>query len=236
MTPKGLSSMGPVAFQLPLYISNFKGGRGESFMYGVDRKTSMIDYDLKSAYTTGMCILDHPYYTRGKNLTLEELNEMDPSDILYSYLIVKATFKFPKNTKYPSIPVRADESTTVYPLEGACVLTGAELLCAYNQKCRIMVESAYVIPFYMRTKQKEHEEQDAAKLMSGNSGDLGRVIANLKREAFEDRQNTNLKRNDHDQKKLALAKNEDDLAFENKERSKDRSVMMKPFEGIIHHF
>ena len=77
-----------------------------------------------------MCLLDHPDYSQGSVIDPKELNNWSPEKILYSYTIIKGSFKFPEGTKYPSIPVRADETTTVYPLEGNCIITGAELLCA----------------------------------------------------------------------------------------------------------
>jgi hypothetical protein len=39
MTPKGLFKTGEIGSALSMYISNYKGGRNESFMYGVDRET-----------------------------------------------------------------------------------------------------------------------------------------------------------------------------------------------------
>jgi hypothetical protein len=38
-TPKGLYSTGLIGIYLSLYIANYKGGRNESFMYGIDEKT-----------------------------------------------------------------------------------------------------------------------------------------------------------------------------------------------------
>jgi hypothetical protein len=38
MTPKGLHSLQDVGFVLPYYIANYKGGRNECFMYGVDKE------------------------------------------------------------------------------------------------------------------------------------------------------------------------------------------------------
>jgi len=35
-TPQGLSKIGDLGLKMSLYISNYKGGRNESFMYGVD--------------------------------------------------------------------------------------------------------------------------------------------------------------------------------------------------------
>jgi len=59
--------------------------------------------------------------------------------------------------------VRLDETTTIYPLSGECILTGAELLCAYNQGCRIRVESVYTIPF-TKASEKEKAKEDAKEV------------------------------------------------------------------------
>jgi len=37
-TPLGLSKFGELGFKLSLYIYNKKGGRNESFMYGLDQQ------------------------------------------------------------------------------------------------------------------------------------------------------------------------------------------------------
>jgi hypothetical protein len=39
ITPKGLNELKVVGFVLPLYTANYKGGRNECFMYGIDRDT-----------------------------------------------------------------------------------------------------------------------------------------------------------------------------------------------------
>lgn len=41
MTPKGLQALGDVGFVLPYYIANYKGGRNECFMYGVDNSKEL---------------------------------------------------------------------------------------------------------------------------------------------------------------------------------------------------
>jgi hypothetical protein len=38
MTPVGIDRSGYASLSLPMYIANYKGGRNESFMYGVDKK------------------------------------------------------------------------------------------------------------------------------------------------------------------------------------------------------
>ena len=41
--PKGLFATGDVGLHLSYYIGNYKEGRNESFMYGVDEKTVLYD-------------------------------------------------------------------------------------------------------------------------------------------------------------------------------------------------
>lgn len=62
------------------------------------------------------------------------------------YLVLNGSFKFPDNTKYPSIPCYMDKSTTVYPLTGNCLLTGPEYLLARNQQCEFVFKSAFFVP------------------------------------------------------------------------------------------
>jgi hypothetical protein len=87
------------------YIANYRGGRNESFMYGVDKETTWFDYDLTSAYTTIMSRIGTPKYFEGRSLSVNELNKLTNGELLYSYVIIKGSFVFPEQTKYPSIPV-----------------------------------------------------------------------------------------------------------------------------------
>lgn len=146
-TPKGLFSIGSVGLYISNYIANYKGGRNESFMYGIDEDLKWYDYDLISAYTTGMSLMGNPDYKNARILMPHELNTMSDKDIVLSYIIIKATFKFPDNVKYPSIPCFLDETTTIYPLSGNCMLTGAEYILAKQQDCKFEIENIYYIPF-----------------------------------------------------------------------------------------
>jgi len=149
-TPQGLSKIGDLGLKLSLYISNYKGGRNESFMYGVDinNGNSWYDYDLVSAYTTVLSKAGHPDYVNGVRIAKENLRIMKEDYLLNSYTIIKCNFVFSDNVKYPSIPMYVDETTTVYPLEGeGAVLTGAEYLLAKSQGCQFEIEEVYTIPF-----------------------------------------------------------------------------------------
>jgi hypothetical protein len=61
-TPKGLSASSDVGVHLSYFIANYKGGRNESFLYGVDEREEWYDVDFKSAYTTAMSNLSLPDY------------------------------------------------------------------------------------------------------------------------------------------------------------------------------
>lgn len=75
-TPRGLHATNFIGLKLSYFIANFKGGRNETFMYGVDEDTNWYDYDLASAYTTVMAMIGDPDYKSAKNLTEEKLNSM----------------------------------------------------------------------------------------------------------------------------------------------------------------
>jgi hypothetical protein len=38
ITPKGINAIKSIGFVLPYYIANYKGGRNECFMYGIERE------------------------------------------------------------------------------------------------------------------------------------------------------------------------------------------------------
>ena len=150
-TPLGLSKFGDLGLKMSLYISNYKGGRNESFMYGVDINNGnyWYDYDLVSAYTTVLFKAGHPDYKHGVRASKEDLKQMSRDYLIYSYTIIKCNFRFPESVKYPSIPVYVDKTSTVYPLEGeGSVLTGSEYLLAKAQGCEFEIDEIYTIPFF----------------------------------------------------------------------------------------
>jgi hypothetical protein len=74
-TPKGLSAIGNIGLYISYYIANYKGGRNESFMYGVDTNSLWYDYDLISAYTTSMADLGLPSYSETSLILPTEIKE-----------------------------------------------------------------------------------------------------------------------------------------------------------------
>jgi len=74
-TPKGLFATGSVGVHMSYFIANYKGGRNESFMYGVDESSEWIDYDLTSAYTTGMSEIELPDYYKASLINPKTLEK-----------------------------------------------------------------------------------------------------------------------------------------------------------------
>lgn len=135
MTPKGLNAIGSVGVRLPYFIKATHGGRNESFMYGIDEKRKYYDYDLEAAYTTAMSMQGNPDYAKARDLKHFELESMSDFELIHSYTVIECDFKFPDDVIYPSIPVRADKITTVYPLKGyGVVITGIEYVLAKRRQ------------------------------------------------------------------------------------------------------
>lgn len=213
-TPMGLSRVGDLGLKMGLYISNYKGGRNESFMYGIAlNQNKWYDYDLVSAYTTVLSQAGHPDYTKGVRLSKTELKEKEKDYLLNSYTVIKCDFNFPDSVKYPSIPVYVDETTTVYPKSGkGVVLTGAEYLLAESQNCEIIIEEVYSIPFSkssetspfkdiiheIQSKRREHPKGSIANLMYkeiGNSiyGSIVRGMSNKRKYDNKSKQTIRMK-------------------------------------------
>jgi hypothetical protein len=184
-TPKGLFATKATGLHLSYFIGNYKGGRNESFMYGTDEQTIWYDYDLISAYTTAMADLGLPAYQLGELVSEEDFYELigsslDQKDVkptklknlLEDYYIINATFTFPKKVKYPSIPCYIDETTTIYPLSGSCLLTGPEYILAISQGCEIRIKSIFSIPSAYNSEKNNRNNQDDVKTVVYRESDL----------------------------------------------------------------
>src|ERR1700728_1864156 len=108
-----------------------------------------------------MADLTLPYYQRGRLITETAFYDMIGQEIpkdSYTphtkptnlnkllddgYYIINGTFVFPNKVKFPSIPCYIDETTTIYPLSGSCLLTGPEYVLARNQGCVIKIKSVF---------------------------------------------------------------------------------------------
>src|SRR6202012_2111422 len=167
-TPKGLQSTGNIGLFLPLFLGGFRGGRNESYAYGINHEDKWFDYDLTSAYTTAMSHLGIPNFNKARyivgqnqfkdfiehctNPKDEELKPdgtkiRDYNTLYNAYTIFHVSFKFPSDTIHPCLPVSIDETSALYPLEGETIVTGYEIYLASLMKCNITLIRGVIIPF-----------------------------------------------------------------------------------------
>lgn len=171
ITPKGARSA-PVSTYIVPFIAGYRGGRNESFMYGVENCLAIqkiwYDYDLISCYTTVMSLLGVPDYNKAGYLFNSTVLKMEDRKLLTNYIILDVTFEFKKGTKYPSIPTRVDNDVDIYPLKGRSTITGPEYLVAKAMGCKLFVKSGVIIPFvhlesgYDSKKNKVKEVKEVA--------------------------------------------------------------------------
>jgi len=187
VTPKGIISLGKVGENLNLFVGAFRGGRNECFSYGLDKNETWTDYDLTSCYSTIMSKLGDPMYESEDffkdmdNISTdvmpfvgdpdysrsENINPKKEYDYKNGYSALRVKFKFPKEVKYPAIPVALDKDITVYPSEGESLITGLEYLAAKK-----------IIEMY--EKQRIAEVEKVLQGVKSIEEQIGQVEAELK--------------------------------------------------------
>jgi len=154
LTPKNIRSVNTAKY-ITAYLGAYRGGRNETFMYGVeilkDNKV-FIDYDLVSCYTSVMSILGDPDYTKGRRITEKELKEFSNDDMIYNYIVLEVFFTFDARLKYPNIPTLVDKDIDIYPSKGRSIITGCEYLVAIKQGASITLIEGVIIPFKSKSE------------------------------------------------------------------------------------
>ena len=148
-TPLGVNHLGSLGSVYSMFIGSFKGGRNESFVYGITGE-NYNDWDITSCYTTIMAMLGNPDYKNGCFLTQELLEKKSGIELMNSYSVMLVDFKHAPQVKYPIIPVlsKNEASSWVYCMEGNdVIITGLEYLKLRELGSKISVKSCYFIPF-----------------------------------------------------------------------------------------
>jgi len=118
------SSLEPIsddAHQIQYFASQaFRGGCNASSEIGYFPEATM-DYDLKNAYPTAMCLIpdvdwEQPIQTEivQKELTLSHFTTPFSGYFPLAMMVGYISFEFPENVKYPCIPVTVD-GIPIYP-------------------------------------------------------------------------------------------------------------------------
>ncbi|PSV56463.1 hypothetical protein [Photobacterium sp. GB-3] len=119
----------------------YHGGRNESFMAGLTNVDIWNDYDAPSCYTAILMGLRELDYLQAKQSTRIEDFLGDKCSLAW------VSFKFPEDTRFPSLPIRTDSYGLIYPLEGESFCTGHELEVAFNQGAELVVKTGYIVPW-----------------------------------------------------------------------------------------
>lgn len=124
-----------------LAIRSYHGGRNESFMIGPTEIGDWYDWDLKGAYTTGLCDLLVPDYANMHTSS-------DPQDFVghvmgFAYI----EFTFPAGTSFPCFPVRSEQYGLRFPLSGLAYVTAPEIELALSMGASIHIKHGVIVPW-----------------------------------------------------------------------------------------
>lgn len=124
-----------------LAICCYHGGRNESFMMGPTPIGDWYDWDLKGAYTTGLCDLLVPDYANMHTSS-------DPQDFIGHVMgFAYVEFAFPTDTRFPCLPVRSEQYGLRFPLSGLAYVTAPEIELALSMGATIAIKHGVIVPW-----------------------------------------------------------------------------------------
>jgi hypothetical protein len=125
---------------LNLATESFHGGRNECYFFGATPQDIFTDYDLCGAYTTALAAIKTPDYENARVCR-------DPHEYLYNVLgIAQIEFEFPKDSKFPCLPVRTPYGL-IFPLKGRTCVPSPEIYLALKMGADIVVRHGIIIPW-----------------------------------------------------------------------------------------
>lgn len=131
-----------IADHFAFFADCFHGARNEAYTAGYSEVGSIIDIDLAGAYTTAMAGIRTPDWDETMMTT-----DMGVLADVAALSVARVGFKFPDDTRFPSLPVRAGDRGLIYPLSGVSYCTGAELAVALKLGAHITVEHGVIVPY-----------------------------------------------------------------------------------------
>lgn len=120
----------------------YHGGRNESYLAGPTDVGIWRDFDVPSCYTTAAAMLKPLNYVALKHVT-------DPREFCGDVFgMAYVRFSFPKNTRFPCLPVKTDGFGLHYPLEGKSHCTAPEIELALSMGAQIEILIGFIIPWH----------------------------------------------------------------------------------------
>jgi len=116
----------------------YHGGRNEQYWFGPAFADEWTDYDLSSAYATGMALIGTPDWTTLRHtLAVEDFGIQT-----LGYALVE--FKFPDTVRFPSLPIRTDNGL-VFPKAGQSFCAAPEIALAHSLGAKLTIKHGVVI-------------------------------------------------------------------------------------------
>jgi hypothetical protein len=116
----------------------YHGGRNEQYWFGPAFSDQWTDYDLSSAYATGMAPIGTPDWTRFDFTT--DVTRYTLSSLGYALV----DFSFPTNVRFPCLPIRTDNGL-VFPLKGQSFCAAPEIAVARALGAEITIKQGIVV-------------------------------------------------------------------------------------------
>ncbi|MGY4232960.1 hypothetical protein ACVIIW_001907 [Bradyrhizobium sp. USDA 4449] len=121
-----------------LATESYHGGRNEQYWFGPAFLDDWTDYDLSSAYATGMALIGTPDWKQFKHT----LDVADFGIRTLGYALVD--FEFPDSVRFPSLPVRTDNGL-VFPRKGQSFCAAPEIALAHSLGATLEIRHGVVI-------------------------------------------------------------------------------------------
>lgn len=116
----------------------YHGGRNEQYWFGPAFSDQWTDYDLSSAYATGMALIGMPDWSKFDFTT--DVTRYTLSSLGYALV----DFAFPTNVRFPCLPIRTDNGL-VFPLKGQSFCAAPEIAVARALGAEIIIKQGIVI-------------------------------------------------------------------------------------------
>jgi hypothetical protein len=116
----------------------YHGGRNEQYWFGPCFEDEWSDFDLSSAYPTAMSLIGFPDWNDIKPTT--KVSDFSPTSLGYALI----EFEFPKETRYPTIPVRTGNGL-IFPMRGVAECPSPEIYLAAKLGAKITIKHGVIV-------------------------------------------------------------------------------------------
>ncbi len=117
----------------------YHGGRNEQLWFGPSFEDDWYDYDLTGAYPTAMATIGRLDWRAIRPLA--SLTDVRDDDAAF----VCVDFKFPDDTRYPTLPVRS-QNGIIFPLTGRSYCARPEIELAQQLSCQLTLKHGVAVP------------------------------------------------------------------------------------------